>query len=545
MFNLLIVDDEEAAVEALSHSISGQDMEIDAIHKAYSCEEALHILRRHSIDMVITDIQMPEEDGLVLVKAIAEKWKHIKCVLISGHAEFEYAKDAIRFGIEDYLLKPVDDEDLFRLIRGIQQKLRTEWDEHLSRRRIEKTLQENLALLRNSLLIELLEGHSYEGPALEERMATLRIPFAFDDPATLMLIRLEEGFSAYGVQSLLLFEFAVSNIAEELFQGAFHLWSCKDRHDYLIIAVSPIKAADEDRQEMLERLSLQLQQNVQTYLKGQISIAVGAWGRFPFDLRGIYEQLMVSVRKKAGGDQGFYITVDDLRDDVRIHSITSLYEPPLFITLLESGRWKAASDKLERIFQELNRDFPESQEHLREVMFLIYAAYSHLAHKNGKALHDVIRPDYEHLFFHKHLRPIGQCKEWALQSLERMRTDMEDDTKLDRHSIVEGVREFIETRLSGNVSLAAIAEHVYLHPVYMAKVYKSQTGESISDYLYRLRMDKAAHSLKTSYSKVYEIASALGYRGAPYFIKVFRDHYGITPQEYRQAYADKHRDREE
>src|SRR5690606_6944392 len=118
---------------------------------------------------------------------------------------------------------------------------------------------------RNSLLIELLEGRSHEGSALEERMGALRVPFASGDPATLMLIRLEEGFSAYGVQSLLLFEFAVSNIAEELFQGAFHLWTCKDRHDYLIIAVSPINTADEDRQEVLERLSLQLQQNVRTY----------------------------------------------------------------------------------------------------------------------------------------------------------------------------------------------------------------------------------------------------------------------------------------
>lgn len=545
MFNLLIVDDEEASVEALSLSISRQDMEIDAIHKAYSVEEALHILRRHAIDMVITDIKMPEEDGLDLVKVITEKWKHIKCVLISGYAEFEYAKDAIRFGIEDYLLKPIDDEKLFSVIRRTQQKLRKEWENRLSQHRLEKTLKENFALLRNSLLLELLEGLSYGEAELEERMATLRIPFSSGDPATLMLIRLEEGFSAYSVQSLSLFEFAVGNIAEELFQESFHLWLCKDRHDYLVIAVSPNKEMEEDSQEELERLSLQLQQNVQNYLKGRISIAVGAWGKFPQDLRGIYEKLLVSVRKKAGGDQGFYITEDDLQEDVKVHSLTSLYEPPKFITLLESGRWEAAADKLERIFQELNEVFPDSQEHLREVMYLIYAAYSHLAHKNGKALHDIIRPDYEHLFFSKHLRPIGQCREWALQTLKRMKSDMEDDTELDRHSIVKDVQEFIEANLSKDVTLAAIAGHVYLHPVYMAKVYKSQTGESISEYLYRLRMDRAAHSLKTSHSKVYEIASELGYRSAPYFIKVFKDHYGMTPQEYRDAHAEKHRERDE
>ncbi|MFS0724261.1 response regulator transcription factor [Paenibacillus sp. 1P07SE] len=545
MFNLLIVDDEEAAVEALSLSIAEANLEIDAIHKAFSCEEALHILKRQSIDLVITDIQMPEEDGLVLVQAIEDRWKHVKCVLISGHAQFEYAKDAIRFGIEDYLLKPVDDQDLFRVIRRVQQKLRTEWEEHLSRRRIEKTLEENLPLLRNELLLELLEGRWQEESGLEEKLTALRIPFVSGEPAALMLIRLEEGFSAYGVQSLSLFEFAVGNIAEELAQGEFHLWSCKDRHDYLIIALSPLEPAAEDGQMRLERLSLQLQQNVQTYLKGQISIAVGRWGRFPVELRGIYEQLLVSVRKQAGGDQGFYLTVDGLRNDGPIYSIATLYEPPLLITLLESGRWRAASDKLEGIFDELGRNFPESQEHLREVMYVIYAAYSQLAHKNGKALHDVIRPDYEHLFFGKHLRPIGQCKTWALQTLERMRADMEDDTKLDRHSIVEAVREIVEQRISGNVTLAAIAEHVYLHPVYMAKVYKSQTGESVSDYLYRLRMDKAAHRLKTSHSKVYEIAASLGYRSAPYFIKVFKEHYGMSPQEYREAYADKHREREE
>jgi len=101
--------------------------------------------------------------------------------------------------------------------------------------------------------------------------------------------------------------------------------------------------------------------------------------------------------------------------------------------------------------------------------------------------------------------------------------------------VVQRVRQFIDERLASDVSLQAIADHVFLHPVYLSKVYKLETGESISDYLFRIRMDRAAYLLKNTHHKIYEITSMLGYQNVPYFIKVFKRHFGKTPQEFRDS----------
>lgn len=110
---------------------------------------------------------------------------------------------------------------------------------------------------------------------------------------------------------------------------------------------------------------------------------------------------------------------------------------------------------------------------------------------------------------------------------------MDNETMYNRISVVIKVNEFIESRLSEDVSLQAIADHIYLNPGYLSKVYKLETGENISEYLYRLRMNKAADLLRNTRLKIFEISEKIGYQNTPYFIKVFKSHYGNTPQDFR------------
>lgn len=534
MFQLLIVDDEEAAVEALSVSIPAQSLKIEAIHKAYSARQALKLMEAHPIDIVITDIKMPEMNGLQLIREIQAGWRGTKCILLSGHADFAYAKEAMQQSIEDYLLKPVDDQELIDVVRKVQDKLEIEREEYLANKRITHMLQEHMPLLRNNLLLDLIEGKRLPEQQLKEKLASLNLPFEQDDEVSLLLIRMEEGFSEYGVNSLSLFEYAIGNMAEEIFAEHFHLWTCKDRHDYLIFAVKLRQEKDADqRQPMLERLSYQLQKNIKTYFKGEISVVISKWGRFPEDVSDIWNQLINTVRKMIAGDHGFYMRAEEAPEKVKIKSLHSLYEPPMFLHLLESGRWTSAEEKVKEIFDELEAHFTDSQEHLREVFYVISSAYSYMAHKNGKSLADVLDEEFEVFKRGTDLRFPVAYRDWALRALHKVKEDNDEEKKESHNSIVVKVQDFIEAHLAEDVSLQAIAEHVYLHPVYMAKVYKSVTGESVSDYVFRLRMNKAAFMLQSGNEKVYQIASKLGYRSTPYFIKVFRDHFNQTPQEYR------------
>jgi two-component system response regulator YesN len=97
------------------------------------------------------------------------------------------------------------------------------------------------------------------------------------------------------------------------------------------------------------------------------------------------------------------------------------------------------------------------------------------------------------------------------------------------------VQRYIELNLAEDVSLKTLGEHVYLHPAYLSKVYKMETGEGINQYVQRLRMEKAALMLKQTASRVYEIGKLIGLPNTTYFIKQFRKDYGMTPQEYRDV----------
>lgn len=120
--------------------------------------------------------------------------------------------------------------------------------------------------------------------------------------------------------------------------------------------------------------------------------------------------------------------------------------------------------------------------------------------------------------------------EWEGIALRQM---MQSLTKGSRHAIIRQIQAYIEEHLDQDVSLRAIADHVYLNPAYLSQLYKLLTGEGLGEYIYRLRMEKAAFYLQNSADKVYEVGLRLGYRNPSYFIKMFKRYFHRTPMEFR------------
>lgn len=534
MYQLLIVDDEAHVVERLAGTIDWNKMEIEHVYKAFSAYEALTLLNQFSIDIVLTDIQMPGMSGLELIAEIGRTWEKTKCILLSGHSDFKYAKEAILHHTEDYLLKPVTEKDLLQTVERVIEKLKREWEVVISSQRIALTLQENLPMLRRNLLNDLLQGRKIPGNALQDKMQLLGLPKFYEEPFALMIVRLEEQFLEYDFQSLSLMEYAIGNMVEELFGTKFALWHSKDDHDYLVfVATSKQGARTLEDVQLFERTASQLQTAVKNYLRGRISILVSRWGIFPQDLPALYNSSISAFRKRIGSEQELFMRVADDLVKMEIESLQSLYEPPTLIHLLDAGRWPSIREKIELIFDELALKWADSQEHLLEVYFAISSAYTYIAHKNGRQLSQLIGSDYDKLMDGIPFRSVNQLKDWSLRTLNCLQNDMADETQNARHAVINEIRKFIDHNLMQDVSLQAIADHVFMHPVYVSKIYKLDTGDNLSDYVNRIRMDKAAYLLKNSQEKIYEIAAKLGYQRPHSFNHAFKRHYGVTPQEYR------------
>ncbi|NOU88392.1 response regulator [Paenibacillus sp. LMG 31460] len=543
MTRLLIVDDEIHVVDRLATAISWEQIGIEAVFRAYSGFDALEIMSTHSIDIIISDIRMPGMNGLELIREVRTKWRNTKCILLSGHAEFKYAQEAIQHETAGYLLKPVTDEDLLQTVDRVNRNLKAEWEWIISNQRNTRTLRENLPLLRESLLHDLLQGRRISMQTLKEKMEIFQVPALIGEPFAMMMIRLENPFIHYDTTNLSLIEFSIGNIAEELFGERFELWHCKDAHDFLVFVVkwksiegNEAEVGGDWKQHILESTASELQEIVKKYLKGSISVLVSRWCSFPDGIATLYNTSISALRKKVGSEQELFMTISDELEQIEMRSLHNLYEFPTLSHLLEEGRWDAVAQKLHHIFDELQMKWSDSEEHLLEVFYSISASFSYIAHKSGRQLSQLIGDDYNKLIGSNPVRSIHQLQDWATRVLQCFEADIEHERSDSRETMTRQIRKFVEDHLSHDVSIQAIADHLYLHRVYVSKIFKLKTGETLSEYIHRIRMEKAINLLKSSDDMVYEIAAQLGYQRAHSFINVFKKHYGVTPQEYRDTH---------
>ncbi|MBC8080855.1 MAG: response regulator [Gorillibacterium sp.] len=535
MLKLLIVDDHMHLVDDMAESLDWLSLGITSVFKAYSSYDALEILNEDTIHLVITDINMPGMSGLELVQEIRDKWPSTKCILISGHDDFSYAQQAIKNRVEDYLLKPVSDEQIIGKVRDVVNNLKEEWEQVSSVQRAMYTFRENLPRLRETFLLELLQG--FRSGRLAEKLQNYELSFQVGDTISLLFVRFDDDYTAYSPRDIALFEYAVSNIADEILSDSFETWHCKDEHDYLVIAVKLKGSIDADhRKELLDKAGMLLLDNVKTFLNKKLSITISRWGSFPEDSPIMYRDSIITLLKRIGNDsECFYSETSEMRIAAgdQFQTLVSLYEPPSIPQLLEAGRWDEVQTKLNQLFKELSQKYTSSQEHLMEAFLSISSAFTFIAHKNGRSIIDIAGDDWNRVISGQMFHSTPQLTEWSLRVLSKLKDDIESEIKMSRGSIVREVHHYVEVHLSEDVSLKSIADHIYLHPVYLSRIYKLETGQGLSDYILQLRMEKAAHLLKNTHEKIYEIAIKLGYHNANYFAKTFKKQFGMTPQEYR------------
>ena len=184
------------------------------------------------------------------------------------------------------------------------------------------------------------------------------------------------------------------------------------------------------------------------------------------------------------------------------------------------------------VVSELEEEWRDSQEHILEAYFAIASSISSLIHRTKKWLADTIGEDFYTVTSGQPMQTVDELRNWSERVIASYRRSVSSVEKDSRNSIIRKVQDCIAQN-PGTASLQTISSSVYLNPSYLSKIYKLETGEGISEYTLRIRMENAILLLEQSPEKIYEISTLLGYQKTSYFIHLFKKHYGITPQEYR------------
>lgn len=157
-YKVLLVDDEQEVISVIEHKVSWGELGFEVIGSASNGAKAFEIAEKMQPDVVLTDIKMPYVDGLELSKQLKNEYPNIRIVIFTGFDEFEYAKEAIHLEIEEYLLKPVNSEELSDCLKRLKKSLDCEHNEKLNVEKLENYYKESLPLFRMNFFVSLIEG---------------------------------------------------------------------------------------------------------------------------------------------------------------------------------------------------------------------------------------------------------------------------------------------------------------------------------------------------------------------------------------------------
>ena len=415
MYKLIIVDDEEEIRDGLSDLVDWTSLGFVIAAKLQDGAHAIRYLQEHQADAVLTDIKMTYASGIDLAQFVHEHKPDIKVVILSGFQEFALARDAIRYHVSHYLLKPTDLDEVANVFRQIAAEL----DEAASKRELairqSRDINSLRPLMMEQFFFNLLTGAPW-GRNMEGLQGRLRQSGLPVDPLN---GKVSEMKAEWGMTH----RAAKKNVDRHTISAA--ITKEKDHIYYTCIHVSDN--------------SLVIIGNALVPMSEQ-------------DLLKKTEQYFMHVQNTFLSLLGLSIRLESLK----------LYEG--LSALLES-------------YHEQRDLSPREPEIVEE-------------------------------------------------------EQAEGEKDKDR-IIIREAKQYMMDHFEMDLALTDVARHVGLNPVYFSRLFKQETGENYSDFVIRIRIQKAMEYLKDPYYKVYEIGHLVGYKNTKYFHKLFKRQTGLTPSEYR------------
>lgn len=535
-YRALVVDDEQYAVDGIVLGIDWAGLQVEDVRTALDAEAAMEILSDGSrpIDLLICDIEMPKLSGLDLLEWINARRLTTETIFLTGHADFSYAKTALKLGSFDYLLKPVDYDELSAAIeKALTTIAQRREDEQYNRvhQRYSQLFQAHKPLLEERFWQDFLSRRlSPSRKKIEELIVSYELGFSADCRVLPVLLSIEQWRGDIPAEDEEIMEYALRNVAGELILGERPGAVIRDRsgNNWVLFYGPPEdSAASRDLNDrcahFIAMCDLHLSCNVSCY--------IGSLEGFPKLL-----------------DVVFRMLEEERANVVRTNSVHTLQTrressgQPLFIpwiaeisVLFDLGNRADVDKKLDEAFAVLDREEDLSVESLLAFYHALVHMLFQTYHKRGLSLHESLEgsawDDRTAA-----TRSLTHFKSWCRRVIQTSMDGLFAEEAASQ-DVIRKITAYIDDHLAEEVSRQQLAEFVHFNPAYLSRLFKREIGASLTDYILSKRIDKSKQLLATTRMKISDIASAVGYDNIPYFSRKFKKVTNLTPHEYRKQHA--------
>lgn len=526
MFNLLIVDDDMATVEVIRDSIAWGDLQIGEVYVAYNVVGAKAILLDKDIDIVISDIEMPQESGIDLLKWVREEAKQCEFLLLTCHENFTYAFDAISFNVSAYLTKPFNIEIMVANIKKITNKLMDE-------RKLKKSskygewVEKNLRIMRLNFLKELLEGEITESNNIVKQIERRHLDFSVNKKYCFIytqVVNIEDDVEKYGKSVL---EFIIEGYHSEIVLDRVENDSVVHIHSNR--GLSFITICDAGTQNDLMKRCKLLVDEWEKHFKCTLNCCIS-------NDYAIYE----ITNAKVAIEKGFYYNVISNKNiffewEVKppVDQNIQILNIDEFTKLIEKKDKNQILHYLKGVLREL-KEYQNLNAHSlylikQEIIQVVYADLLKQGIQATKLFYDEISIGMAD----RATDSIVDLIRWVNYLLERTFAYKEEISK--SATLIDKINEYIAENYMYKIGRNEIAGVFYLTPEYLAKLYKKKTGITVKEYINEHRINKAKELLSNKEINISNIAEEVGFESFSYFSTVFKKSTGLSPKEYRNC----------
>ncbi|WP_372661356.1 response regulator [Cohnella sp.] len=533
---MLVVDDEIYALKGITQGIDWSDLPITTILEAENVEQAVNLLKEQRVDLVISDIEMPGANGIELLRQIRELTPSTLTIFLTGHARFEYAQEALQYGCFDYVLKPVDHD----ILKGIVKRAIEEIERLQAQQEFEGTLEiyrrqwtNQLPILVERFWQEILSGKvSASADRLNREFELYDIPLRADDQVLPILLSIEQWEVELDARDESIMEYAVRKAASEIILGESSGIVLKDRNELNLVMLY----GGLSNREQLKARCIEYVKACNDYFHCRVSCYMGVSIRVG-EVQTSLERLSQLERANVSEPQSVLDSILAEETGAYANSSAAVMGSNLpsftdWANLLDRGN----IDELTASIEKALRSFQEESAS-RETLELFYFGFVHLlfqaANRKGISIYDTVT--VHEINEGQAVRTPVLMQAWATKLLVKAGQAFVDRQR-DASAIISRIQSFIHDNLDKEMNRDDIARSVFRNPAYLSRLFRKETGLSLTDYIVQVKIEKAKKLLKETNDKISTIAEDLGYMHFSYFAKLFKKTAGLTPQEYRKQH---------
>lgn len=529
-YKVMLVDDEEDVARAILKKMDWEAMGFETPRYAHNGLEALELSEELRPDIVMTDIQMPYMDGMELSRNLKKLYPNIRIIFFSGYDEFEYAKEAIRLEAEEYILKPIDADELRSVFARVHEALDRDIDEKLNVAKLENYYMDSLPLLQEDFFASLVEGSIAEdkiGKFLDDYRIDLHGPLYLTAIVHISTGNLPEGMNP------VLIAVSVRKLLEERLGDN---WGCKF-FSYLGSTVLIAQLSDKKDTSAFTDECDRMCRLAESICKANVTIGIGgvvdSLGDMDVSYKGARDA--VSYRVLYGHTKAINISeVAPLKGEE-----TAYEETDSLLDVFKKMKMSDAAsvDEAARKYIQSNASQQASIQNYRFfVMDLVSEIYKFLRN-NQLDVNSVFDMDTD-VYTRVQQMEMGELSDWFSSVCIKMHELIADKRTDNTRSFVTKAKDYVEDHYADqDLSIDFICNYLGVSSAYFSTVFKKETGKTFVSYLTDFRMEKAERMLLETDEKTYIIAEQVGYSDPNYFSYVFKKQFGVSPSKYKTNYT--------